>query len=89
MKNRFRHEQPSTRRGAANILLAAMPFTLILIAAMMVDFAYMQLTRTELRTATDAAAKAGAEALARTEDANQAIAAAVQYAALNKVAYRS
>lgn len=89
MKRWFCKEQPSTRRGAAHILIAAMLFTFILIAAMMVDFAYMQLTRTELRTATDAAAKAGAEALARTQDANQAIAAAVQYAALNKVANRN
>lgn len=89
MKRWFCKEQPSTRRGAAHILIAAMLFTFVLIAAMMVDFAYMQLTRTELRTATDAAAKAGAEALARTQDANQAIAAAVQYAALNKVANRN
>lgn len=77
------------RKGAAHVLIAAMMFTFILVAAMMVDFAYMQLTRTELRTATDAAAKAGAEALARTQDPQQAIAAAVQYAALNRVANRN
>jgi Flp pilus assembly protein TadG len=76
------------RRGAAHVLIAAMLLTFIIIAAMTVDFAYMQLIRTELRTAADAAAKAGAEALARTQDGNQARAAAVQYAALNKVGNR-
>ena len=39
----------------------------------------MQLIRTELRTATDAAAKAGVEALIRTQNATAAKAAAVQY----------
>jgi Flp pilus assembly protein TadG len=65
-----------------------MLLTFIIIAAMTVDFAYMQLIRTELRTAADAAAKAGAEALARTQNGDQARAAAVQYAALNKVGNR-
>lgn len=39
-----------------------------------VDVAYMQLVKSELRTATDAAAKAAAEALSRTQDVNAAIA---------------
>ena len=73
------------RSGAAHILIAAMLFTFLVVAAMTVDTAYMQLIRTELRTATDAAAKAGAEALVRTQDGNAAKAAAVQYANLNKV----
>jgi Ca-activated chloride channel family protein len=78
-----------TRRGAAHVLIAAMLFTFIVVAAIMVDFSYMQLVRTELRTASDAAAKAGAEALARTQDVNAAKNAAVQYAALNKVGGRT
>ncbi len=82
----FRTTDRTSRRGAAHVLIAAMLFAFIVTAAMTVDFAYMQLIRTELRTATDAAAKAGTEALARTEDANQARAAAVAYAAANKVA---
>ena len=65
-----------------------MLFTFLVLTAMTVDIAYMQLVRTELRTATDAAAKAGAEALVRTQDANAAKAAAVQYAGLNKVGGR-
>jgi Flp pilus assembly protein TadG len=76
------------RRGAAHILIAAMLFTFIVITALTVDYAYMQLIRTELRTATDAAAKAGAEALARTQNANSAKAAAVLYAGMNKVGGR-
>jgi uncharacterized membrane protein len=56
--------------------------------AFSIDYAYMQLIRTELRTATDAAAKAGAENLARTRDPDQAVAAAVQFASLNKVGGR-
>ncbi len=79
----------TSRRGAAHVLIAAMLFTFIVAAAIMVDFSYMQLIRTELRTATDAAAKAGAEALVRTQDVNAAKTAAVQYAALNKVGGRT
>ena len=61
---------------------------LILLATtiLSVDTAYMQLTRTELRVATDAAAKAAAECLLRTQDATQATAAAQTIAAMNKVA---
>ena len=65
--------------GAAHIVIAAMLFTFIVMAAMTVDVAYMQLIRTELRTATEAAAKAGVEALIRTQNATAAKAAAVQY----------
>jgi len=85
----FRARSGQHRQGAAHVLIAAMLFTFLVVAAMTVDFAYMQLIRTELRTATDAAAKAGAEALARTQDANAARAAAVQYAGLNKVGGRT
>ena len=91
MKMSFRLQARSVqqRYGAAHVLIAAMLFAFLLIAAMSVDIAYMQLIRTELRTATDAAAKAGAEALARTQDGNAAKAAAVQYAGLNKVGGRA
>jgi Flp pilus assembly protein TadG len=87
--SRFQRRADHQRHGAAHVLIAAMLFTFVMVAAMTVDFAYMQLIRTELRTATDAAAKAGAEALARTQDGNAAKAAAVQYAGLNKVGGRA
>ncbi len=76
----------SPRRGAAHILIAAMLFTFVVTAALTVDYSYMQLIRTQLQSSTDAAAKAGAEALSRTEDATAARNAAVYYAAKNKVA---
>jgi hypothetical protein len=71
------------------VLIAAMLFAFLVTSALTIDFAYMQLIRTELRTATDSAAKAGAEALARTQNSTQAVAAARQYASMNKVAGRS
>ena len=46
----------------------------------------MHMVRSELRTATDAAARAGAEALARTQDIDDARNAAIAIAAQNKVA---
>lgn len=78
--------QKSGRRGAAAILILAMMFVFVVIAGITIDYAYMQMVRSELRIATDSAAKAGAEALARTESANEARAAAIQFAAANKVA---
>ena len=75
--------------GAAHVLIAIMLFGFAVTVAFSIDFAYMQLIRTELRTATDAAAKAGAEALMRTKNTSAAIDAAVLYASLNKVAGRS
>lgn len=87
---RLRQSQASdTRRGAAHALIAAMLIVFGITVAFSIDFAYMQLVRTELRSATDSAAKAGAENLARTRDPDQAIAAAVQFASLNKVGGRN
>ena len=53
MKMSFRLQARSVqqRYGAAHVLIAAMLFAFLLIAAMSVDIAYMQLIRTELRTA--------------------------------------
>ena len=58
----------------------------IIAAAFAVDVAYMQLARTELRTATDAAARAGAKTLSMSQSQSQARAAAVAAAAKNNVA---
>jgi Ca-activated chloride channel homolog len=74
------------RRGAAAILILSMMFVFVVVAGVTIDYAYMQSVRSELRIATDAAAKAGAEVLSRTENSNQAIAAAIDFAASNKVA---
>lgn len=78
-------QPPEQRRGVSAILICAMLFVFVVCCALTVDVAYMQLIRTELRVATDAAAKAAAETLARTEDINEARRAAKQYAARNQV----
>lgn len=74
------------RQGAATILVLTMMMVFVMVAAITVDYAYMQLVRSELRVATDAAAKAGAEALARTEDSEVAIDRAVLVGSMNRVA---
>ena len=74
------------RRGTILVLCAVFVTILVAMAAFSIDVAYMQLVRTELRVATDAAAKAGVEALVREQDPAAAITAATQIAAANKVA---
>jgi len=73
------------RRGASLVFILAMLSTFIITAAITIDYAYMCLVQTELRVATDAAAKAGIEALFRLNEVSAAKAAAVDYAALNTV----
>ena len=70
------------------MLIAVMLFTFVATAALTVDISYMHLVKAELRAATDAAAKAGAEALARTEDEQTALTAVKQIASANTVAGR-
>lgn len=70
------------------VLISALLVVLLAMTLFTVDVAYMQLTRSELRAATDAAAKAGAEALRRTKSETQARQAAIQVAQLNTVGGR-
>ncbi len=74
------------RRGSMLVLIAVVMIIFIVAAAFSVDIAYMHMVKAELRTATDAAAKAGAEALARTQDPEAAIDAALAIAESNRVA---
>ncbi len=74
------------RRGAIVVLVAVMMGIFILAAAFSVDVGYMQLTRSQLRIATDAAARAGGEALAREQNPAAAVRAAKAVAAQNMVA---
>lgn len=70
-------------------MLVLMAFVLVIFlisAALSVDVANMHMVRAELRTATDAAARAGAESLARNQDLELARTAAIEIAALNRVA---
>lgn len=78
--------QENTRRGAMLVLVAIVLVMLLIGAVFSVDVAYMHMVRAELRTATDAAARAGSEALARTQDPDEARAAALAIANLNNVA---
>ncbi len=80
--------RPIVRRGAAAILILVMLAVFVTLAAITIDYSYMQLVRTELRAATDAAAKAGAEALGRMQDVTSAKQEAIRYAAANKVGGR-
>ncbi len=63
-----RHSSANRRQGAMVILICVMVFAFMVTVAFSVDIAYMHLVKSEIRSATDAAAKAAAEALARTQD---------------------
>ncbi len=77
--------QYRNRRGAMLVLIAVMMIAFMMTVAFSVDVAFMHLTRTELRTATDAASKAAALTLSHTMDRDQAIARGQQIAAANTV----
>jgi Ca-activated chloride channel homolog len=78
----------ASRCGGVAVLIAVMMGVFVVTAAITIDYAYMQLVRTELRIATDAAAKAGAEALGRLETPAGARQAATDYASRNLVGGR-
>jgi len=67
------------------VLVAVMMLGFMVAVAFSVDVAQMHLARTELRTATDAAAKATAGALADSQDISQAIDRGREIAAENTV----
>ena len=77
--------EPNDRRGAMVVLIAVMMVVFVACVAFSVDIGYMQLTRSKLRAATDAAARAGGEALSRAQDINVARQAAKDVAAANLV----
>jgi Flp pilus assembly protein TadG len=81
-----RDDSPPDRRGAMFVLATVSIVLLLAMAVISVDVSFMQLTRTELQIASDAAAKAGAEALLRTQDPDAARKAAIQIASQNFVA---
>jgi len=68
------------------VLVVVMLAILLAMATLSVDVARMQLTRTQLRTASDAAAHAGTEALVRTQSVDDARQAAKVAARRNSVA---
>jgi hypothetical protein len=68
------------------VLIGLFLVIFLAMAALSVDVAYMHLSRTQLRTATDAAARAGGEALSRLQNTGAARDAAKSFAAANLVA---
>ena len=74
------------QRGAMLVMIAVTMIILFIAAAFCVDIAYMHMVRAELRTVCDASARAGAEALSRTQDEDAAIQAAIEIANRNNVA---
>ncbi len=74
------------RRGAMLVFIAVCLPLLVIMAAFAIDVAWMQLARTELRTATDSAARAGAKELSLKQDTTAARTKAKAAAARNLVA---
>lgn len=77
--------QHKKRRGAMLILIAIMMVGFMVAVAFSVDIAQMHLSRTELRTATDAASKAAAATLAETMDRKLAVRRGQEIAQMNSV----
>ena len=73
------HAYRFDRAGAALPLIAVTLIFLFVSAVIGVDIARMHVVRSELRTATDAAARAGVEAIGRTESREDAIQACLLY----------
>ena len=74
------------RRGGIVVLLAAILPILFLLSAFVINLAYVQLCRTELMVATDAAARSGGRAMSHYQNVEDAKTAAQVTAALNNVA---
>ncbi|QDT62987.1 vWA domain-containing protein [Calycomorphotria hydatis] len=73
------------RRGAVIVLFAALVVVFLAMTMFTVDLAYVNLVRSELRAATDAAARAGVEALSRYQDEDAALAEVIAVAQANQV----
>ena len=73
------------RRGAMLILILVMLVGFMATVAFSIDIAHMHLSRTELRSATDAASRAASQELARSSDKHMAIQAGQRIALLNRV----
>lgn len=73
------------RTGAMLPFLAICMVIVVGVMAFAVDVSYMHTLRAELRLASDAAARSGTETLRRTQSPDQAVAKAIEIAAMNKV----
>jgi Ca-activated chloride channel homolog len=75
-----------TRRSAIVVFAALMMIVFLATVAFSVDVAYMQLSKVQLRTATDAAARAAGESLSRQQNIDISRQAAKDIAEANLVA---
>lgn len=82
---RSRPLRRTQRRGAMLVLILVMLVGFMATVAFSVDIAHMHLSRTELRSATDAASQAASQELATSLDTKLAIAKGKEIAALNLV----
>lgn len=74
------------RRAAVVPMFAILLPVIAIISFMAVNIAYMQLTKTELKIAADAAARAGSRAMSSAQDLSVAVQTAQDAAKLNNVA---
>lgn len=75
----------NSRQGAITVLMALLLPVLVIVSAFAINIAFLQLTRTELMVATDAAARAGGRAISNYQNIDDAITAAQNTAMLNTV----
>ena len=83
---KYRRYSRRNKKGAIIVLVAVILAALMVFVGFSVDLAHMQRVRTELRVATDLAAKAAAGTLSATGDINQAVLAGQEVAQNNQVA---
>lgn len=84
-KRRDSVARPLNRRGSVMAITAVVLPVLAILAAFAINAAHMQLTRTELAVATDAAARSAGRAFSEVQTVDAAVDAAVATAALNTV----
>ena len=80
---RLKHE---SRRGAVLVLMVFLLPVVLLLCAFAINMAYMELNRTQMYAAADAAARAGGREYLTTRDQVAATAKAKQFALLNDIA---
>lgn len=85
LDRRANKHRANKRRGTVMAMTAVVLPVLAILAAFAINAAHMQLTRTELSIATDAAARSAGRAFSEVQTVDAAIDAAVATAALNTV----
>ncbi len=88
-RSRARVARSNHRRGTIVALAAIVMTVLVILGAVAINLTQLSTARTEIRLASDAAAKAGAVVLGQTQDTAQARAAALNIASQHEVASMS